>query len=161
MEYTEKINKGINMSGNTSSGKRKEPETDKPGDKVHWKQPKPFSEDSKKYWNRYYTLLNDAGVLNESDYDAFVRLCRIYGMFLKCAKVVDKYGSTYKTKSDRGAERILTRPEADYVLRYSKELSSIENKFGLTPGDRQNIKAFKTKKSTSTRDRYKKDKNKT
>jgi P27 family predicted phage terminase small subunit len=95
-----------------------------------------------------------AGAIQDKDFPALCRLCELYANWRFCQAVIAEKGCTYTTTSDRGAMRIVARPEASLELQYHKEMLNLERKFGLNPVDGKEIKFKKDDAKKSVRDRY-------
>ena len=108
----------------------------------------------REYWRQNKPWLVKQGAISNKDYPAFCRLCDLYAKWRKCQQVTTEEGSTYETTSDRGAIRIIKRPEAELELQYHKEMLNLERKFGLTPVDGKGMKFDKKIEKKSVRDRY-------
>jgi P27 family predicted phage terminase small subunit len=109
---------------------------------------------AREYWKRNLPCLTENNAISDKDYDAFCRLCDMYSKWRKCQAVTSKKGSTYETGTDRGALRIIKRPEAELEIQYHKEMLNLERKFGLNPTDGKGLKFKKEKKKETTRERY-------
>lgn len=134
------------MAGNTNSGRggkagvvmelkptKSTTFTLKPSPKLHRL--------GKRFWKSMAPMLVEAGVLTDLDGFAFDRLCQLCGMWMDSRDKITKDGMTYETETDRGAKRHLERPEVKIMKGLEKEIQTLERKFGLTPGDRESIKA--------------------
>lgn len=109
---------------------------------------------AREYWAQNVPRLIDAGAIADKDFPALCRLCELYANWRRCQAVIAEQGCTYQTTSDRGAVRIIARPEASLELQYHKEMLNLERKFGLNPVDGKEIKFKKDDAKKSVRNRY-------
>ena len=109
---------------------------------------------AREYWGQNVPRLIAAGAIQDKDFPALCRLCELYANWRFCQAVIAEKGCTYTTTSDRGAMRIVARPEASLELQYHKEMLNLERKFGLNPVDGKEIKFKKDDAKKSVRDRY-------
>lgn len=143
------------MAGNENSGRHggKEDNDYKRG--FRFNVPAWLDKEGKSYWKRNLTILVDNQCIGDKDFDAFCRLCDLYSKWRRCQAITNKDGSTYETTSDRGAIRIIKRPEAELELQYHKEMLNLERKFGLNPVDGKSAGFSKRGKKQSVRETYK------
>lgn len=148
------------MSGSTNSGrggdKKARNEKLNPAketDTFEYDMPRTLPVDGKFYWKRNIPKLKASGAIKGKDYDSFLRLCQMYAMFCKCQKIVEEKGCTYESLTDRGAIKILKRPEMELALSINKDIMVLERKFGLTPADGEKLK-LKAPSKKSKLDRF-------
>lgn len=125
------------MSGNTKSGSK----SNKKAQQYEFKKRMPtgFGKFEKEYWNHNLPILKERKLIADSDYHAFTRACLIYSKIKECEKAL-KSGLSAKVTGDKGQVRLVRRPEADLLLKFSSELSRLERYFGLTPASRKSLR---------------------
>jgi P27 family predicted phage terminase small subunit len=142
---------GNTKSGRIAKGKKPEEEV-KPV--FTCKMPADLPKLAKDYWKRVIPDLMDRGVIQNSDFDEFCRLCRNHARYLQCESDLDKNGLSIECIGDQGQIRYIRNPCADLSLKIQPILAQLSRKFGLTPGDRKNVKAGKTKTKQSELDNF-------
>lgn len=144
------------MGGNENSGRKgktKKPAPMQPSTFTK-KCPRGMSKRGRAYWREIVPQLQALGVLTDLDLFALVRLCELNDLWYMAMEDIAENGLQYETSSDRGS--FVRKPnQADTMrARYERELKDLSAKFGLTPKDRENIKAHKGKVASSIRDQY-------
>lgn len=128
------------MSGNGNSGRlgknKKSPVKKKNIGGFKYSMPRTFPAGAKEYWKRNIDYVRASGALVNDTYDSFCRLCMLYHFWKQLSSYVNKNGFTYKTTTDRGAERVVKRPEAEQMLTVCREMLQLERRFCLTPNDK-------------------------
>ena len=146
------------MAGNTSSGRKGK--TRKPaaqtGGQFNKRCPRDMSKRARAIWREIVPKLEALGVLTDLDYLNLIRLCELYELHAMAMADLKENGLQYETTSDRGS--YVRKPnQADAMrARYANEIKDLSAKFGLTPKDREQIKAHKGKVAASIRDKYQK-----
>lgn len=137
------------MAGNKNSGRKSEKSQFVGKVKISWTKPEYIANKpaASGYWDRMYPQLLEMGIVRNIDFDAFCKLCELYSMWRKASDCVEAQGLTYESTSDRGASRILKRPEVEIMMSASKDLQCLEKKFGLTPLDAKQVKGNEVKKN--------------
>jgi P27 family predicted phage terminase small subunit len=80
-----------------------------------------------------------AGILKETDIQAFAVYCNEYARYLKMAEVIKEHGEVYLDKMNNPKKR----PEVQVMNEALKVVNSYQTRFGLTPADRDRIKVEK------------------
>ena len=83
-----------------------------------------------------YSQLKTAGVLTESDHNAFTMLCESFDNVKRCDEELSKTGEYYEL----GKGQILRHPQAVQRDKYVAERSALMRQFGMMPLARGTIK---------------------
>ena len=113
-----------------------------------------LSDIAKEYWDRNIKVLVDNNCIADKDYDEFCRLCVFYAKWRACIAVTSKDGDFYETETDRGAARVMKRPEAVAEMDLHKIMIGLEKKFGLNPADGKAAGFGTRDKKKSVRNKY-------
>lgn len=89
-------------------------------------------------WNTHAPIQQRLKLLSEADINAFGRYCQMFQMWIDCNTDIKANGTTYKVKSNHGE---WLRPNPSFVMMKSlnQELIKIEDRFGMSPAERQRI----------------------
>ncbi len=111
--------------------------------------------EAKRIWKQIVRQLEAMGILDECDGNGLARYCQAVAKYIKCEKIVQKHGLTYKQKGTNGAVTIKERPEAKLAIKLSEECRKMENLFGLNPCARADLAPKRVPKSSENRGRRK------
>lgn len=92
--------------------------------------------EGQRVWREMYSPLKTAGVLTESDHNAFTMLCRSFDDVARCDDELRKTGEFYTAPKGQ----ILRHPQAVQRDKYVAERSSLMRQFGMMPLARGTIK---------------------
>jgi P27 family predicted phage terminase small subunit len=98
-----------------------------------------LTEYGSKVWDQLAPNLVKAGILKETDIQAFAVYCNEYARYLKMAEYIFEHGETYMTATGNPSKR----PEVSIMNEALKVVNSYQTRFGLTPADRDRIKVEK------------------
>ena len=98
--------------------------------------PTELKTEGQRVWREMYTQLKTAGVLTESDHNAFTMLCESFDNVKRCDEELSKTGEYYES----GKGQILRHPQAVQRDKYVAERSALMRQFGLMPLARGTIK---------------------
>lgn len=98
-------------------------------------------------WRRYAELLASARLLTEADANAFGRYCRNLARWVDLQDELDA-GLTYAIETASGT---VMRPKPQFLIadRLERMLLAIEDRFGLSPSERQRIMAARSQTGVS------------
>ena len=121
-------------------------EDEKNKDRINQNEPKPaqpslisplwLTEDAKKIWNKYASILEGLQIFKQTDEFAFACLCQEAGRYVKLQKEINKKKS-YVTKNIRHGDKPI--PEMAMARECLKHIKSLMLEFGLTPSSRGKI----------------------
>ena len=100
--------------------------------------------DGLKIWERLAPTLRVAKLLTAADGETFGRYCRNFARWLKMQKTLDEEGECYEVPT-YGAEGVeggkLKRAHPAFLIsdRLERQLLALEDRFGLSPAERQRI----------------------
>jgi P27 family predicted phage terminase small subunit len=98
-----------------------------------------LSTNGRKIWNSLSGDLAAAGILKQTDVQAFAIYCNSYSLYLDMEKIINENGALYLDKTNNPKKR----PEVTIRNEAIKIVQSYQGKFGLTPADRDRIKVDK------------------
>ena len=98
--------------------------------------PTELKTEGQRVWDEMYSRLTDAGVLTESDHNAFVMLCRSFDDVARCDDELRKTGEFYTAPKGQ----ILRHPQAVQRDKFVAERSALMRQFGMMPLARGTIK---------------------
>jgi len=146
------------MAGNENSGRKGKAEKQAMdvAQAQTWTKrcPRGMPKKAKEYWHEIVPILQERNVLDDLDLGAMEQLCHDYAMWHDCMDAIEKYGQFYEGTSDRGAMRVLSNPAVARSHQLEASMDRLRQKFGLTPKDREHIKAHGKRKGKSIRDQY-------
>ena len=91
--------------------------------------PTELKTEGQRVWREMYSQLKTAGVLTESDHNAFVMLCRSFDDVARCDDELRKTGEFYTAPKGQ----ILRHPQAVQRDKYVAERSALMRQFGIMP----------------------------
>ena len=145
------------MSGTNASGRKgktpKRKPTTTPAD-FTVECPDYLPDTAKAYWGVIVPQLTARGVLTDLDGFSVERLCQLYAEWHMCVAEINENGMFCQHVQDRGSINNAESPAVRRKDKIDAELTKLMGKFGLTPKDREQIKAHKGKRSKSIRDEY-------
>lgn len=91
-------------------------------------------------WRELVPILDRMGVLTKADGDALAAYCSLFSQWVKCEKVIKKFGIvTAEVDEDSG----LVKPKQNPAVRIKADtirlMRQFENEFGLTPAARTSL----------------------
>lgn len=86
-------------------------------------------------WNYYETDLKDKGCLTAWDVDTFAIFCKAVEVYRDCAR---QMGTTYTAQG--GAGGVIKSPYHQIMRDCDQTIAKFSSRFGLTPGDRADLK---------------------
>lgn len=98
--------------------------------------PVELPEDAQAVWNRLAPDLINKRVLTAWDVDAFAAYCRANALFNAAATEVERDGAA----TERPYKGMVASPAFRAMVAAEKMMSSLGSRFGLTPGDRAQLK---------------------
>lgn len=99
-----------------------------------------LDDEAKSAWRQLVPMLFTAGLLTKADRNALARYCQLHARWKKCELFIQKYGSTYPIKDEKGAVKCFVQfPEVGIANSLAKQLTRLEQEFGLTPSSRSRI----------------------
>lgn len=111
-------------------------------------------ETGRAYWFTIVPKLTARNVLTDLDAFAVERLCQLHADWHGCVDIINKEGQFCVHVHDRGNENTVIHPAVKLKKDIEAELTRLSAKFGLTPRDREAIKAHKGKTSKSIRNQH-------
>jgi P27 family predicted phage terminase small subunit len=131
----------------TAKPAKKEIQPEKPESS---KAPDYLNADAKKLWDSLYPKLEKLGLLTNIDLIGFARYCDIFPKWLKAKKTLDERGFYYPIyhKQTRAEIRAKNPPRIKYLNQFpevsiytqlGKDLSKLEQLFGMNPSARVNL----------------------
>lgn len=99
-------------------------------------------------WQKRGPVLRQARLLAASDELAFARYCRNFALWIKLRADLDKRGYTYDASTTNGGT--LRRADPSFLIadRVERQLLAVEDRFGLSPSERQKIMAARANQPT-------------
>ena len=94
--------------------------------------------DAREIWNTHAPIQQRLKLLSEADINAFGRYCQMFQMWIDCNLDIKKNGTTYQVKSNHG-EWLRPNPSFMMMKSLNQELIKIEDRFGMSPAERQRI----------------------
>lgn len=90
-------------------------------------------------WNRRGPILREQRLLSAVDEPAFARYCRNFAKWLDLRAKLDRAGYTYNAKTTGGGT--LRRADPSFLVadRLERQLLALEDRFGMSPSERQRI----------------------
>lgn len=99
-----------------------------------------LDDEAKAAWRQLVPMLHITGLLTQIDRNALARYCQLFARWKKCELFIQKYGNTYPLKDDKGAIKCFMQfPEVSIANSLAKQLTRLEQEFGLTPSSRSRI----------------------
>lgn len=131
----------------TNTKPTKEPQ---PGALVSLRPPKILTKEGKKIWRALAGCLKRIGLFTEIDTQAFTRYCDILPKWEKAKRILDEKGFYYPIFHKRTAAEVAantparikflqTFPEMHIYVQLGRELSRLEQQFGMTPAARASL----------------------
>jgi P27 family predicted phage terminase small subunit len=119
-----------------------------------------LTEDSKKIWFELSERLEKLGLLTSIDQNAFGRYCDIIPKWLRAKQKIDQDGFYYPIyhKQTRVQVKKGIPPQIKFLMQFpevaiystlSKELSRLENLFGMNPSARASLRINETPKNSA------------
>lgn len=144
------------MAGNTNSGRKGKSKAAK-ADEIkdfNAKCPSFLTGLAREHWKRTVPLLVARNIITDLDEFALVRMCQNYEWWREAQASIKDRGMIIDGTTDRGAALVRENPSVKHVKEFNAAFEKLETKFGLTPKDRESIKAHKGKVTKSIRDSY-------
>ena len=116
--------------------------------------PESLPERGQAYWAEVVPMLVARGVLTDLDAFNVERLCQLYAEWHECVDTINEDGIFIKHYHDRGTVNKKAHPAVAMKKDAEAEIGRLSAKFGLTPKDREQIKAHKNKVTRSIRSEY-------
>jgi P27 family predicted phage terminase small subunit len=100
-------------------------------------------------WNRIGPRLVKMRLLSPIDAEPFARYCRNFARWEKMQTELDERGETYESESQHGK---LRRIDPSFMIadRLERSLMAIEDRFGLSPSERQRVYAARAANPNAT-----------
>lgn len=142
---------GTNASGR--KGKTKQPD-DPTTNEWTARCPRWLPQRGKDYWRKIVPTLVARGVLTDLDAFSVERLCQLHAEWHMCVDEINENGMFCQHVQDRGGVNSVESPAVKRKDKIDGELTKLISRFGLTPKDREQIKAHKGRVSRSVRSQY-------
>lgn len=95
---------------------------------------------AKAVWKQVVPMLIGMGVLTKIDRNALERYCRTYSRWREAEDFIDKHGSVYPLKDEKGKTKCVQQwPQVAIANKLSIQLTRMEQEFGMTPSARARI----------------------
>ena len=111
--------------------------------------PMGLSAPARAIWETVAPELAEHGVLKKVQEHQLVMYCNAVATAQKAQKVLDRQGTTYKTKTQMGSTMVRKRPELEIVDKMMGHARQFAMQFGLTPASEGRISAAPKKQSDS------------
>lgn len=90
-------------------------------------------------WQKRGPLLREQRLLSAVDEPAFARYCRNFAKWLQLREQLDKRGYTYLATTTGGGKLRRADPAFLVADRLERQLLAVEDRFGMSPSERQRI----------------------
>jgi P27 family predicted phage terminase small subunit len=90
-------------------------------------------------WEKRGPILRDMRLLGPADEPAFARYCRNFAKWLQIRAALDRRGYTYDAPMTGGGKMRRIDPAFGVADRLERQLLALEDRFGMSPSERQRI----------------------
>ena len=126
------------LTGN--AGKRAINKSEPKAVKANLKVPAHLDPIAKTQWKKLAAMLDDTGVLSETDLAALEQVCETYARIRRLRAEIRKLGgTTYTTISTSGEQVVKAYPQAAQLDSAERNYRSFVAEFGLTPSARSKV----------------------
>lgn len=112
--------------------------------------PEWLDERAKARWLKSFKDLQTTRVITESDYESFARLCYLDGQFHELREKLCSEGLVTSGLNTKGKPYQLPNPLFYMMLSIAKELSKMEQQFGMTPSSRTGLRVTNPTQSATS-----------
>lgn len=101
-------------------------------------------------WEKRGPILRDMRLLGPADEPAFARYCRNFAKWLQLRAQLDRKGYTYEAVTTGGGKLRRADPAFLVADRLERQLLALEDRFGMSPSERQRIMTQRAAPSQGT-----------
>lgn len=123
--------------------------------KANLKTPSHLDPIAKTQWKKLSVVLDELGVLSETDLSALEQCCETYARIRRLRKEISKLGgTTYKSVKPDGEVLWKAYPQVAQLERAETNHKSFLSELGLTPSARSKVQVKEQSEGTDPRDKY-------
>jgi len=114
-----------------------------------------LSHEAKGVWKQTTELLDEMGILSNTDTNALARYCHMFVRWKEAEKFIEEHGEVYVVRDKlEEIQSIRQYPQVVIAHKLALALLRLEQEFGLTPSARVGLTVTKAKEKENSKERF-------